>query len=68
MYLKKNYPLLIINQSLTLVRKHLLIKFVNTRLINQYSYFVSNKKIKKYGFKFTGNLKKHVAKTVQLFI
>jgi nucleoside-diphosphate-sugar epimerase len=62
-----NIKLKDIIQELKGIKKNLLIKFVNTKLINQHSYFVSNKKIKKYGFKFTGNLKKHVARTVQLF-
>jgi nucleoside-diphosphate-sugar epimerase len=49
------------------LKKNLSLKFVNTKLINQHSYFVSNKKIEKCGFKFAGNLKKHIDKTVQLF-
>ena len=63
-----NIKLKDIIEELKGIKKNLLIKFVNTKLINQHSYFVSNKKIKRYGFKFTGNLKKHVARTVQLFI
>jgi len=40
------------------------IKFVSNRIMNQLSYEVSNHKIEKTGFKFSGNMKQEIKKTL----
>jgi len=42
------------------------IKFVNSKIMNQLSYNVENKKLKKLGFKYYGNLKKGVFEILNL--
>lgn len=42
------------------------IQYVDTRIMNQLSFTVSNEKFKKTGFKFTGNLRKGIVNTVNL--
>jgi DNA-directed RNA polymerase subunit RPC12/RpoP len=44
-----------------------LIKFVNSKIMNQLSYKVSNQKIKKIGFMPKGNLKKEILDTLKIF-
>jgi nucleoside-diphosphate-sugar epimerase len=48
------------------IKKNLKIKFVNTKLINQYSYYVSNNKIVNLKFNFRGNIRKEIKKTIKL--
>ena len=48
------------------IKKNLKIKFVNTNLINQYSYYVSNNKIVNLKFNFRGNIRKEIKKTIKL--
>jgi len=45
--------------------KKIKIKKVNSRIMNQLSYEVSNKKIRDKGFKFTGDIKKSISKTIK---
>lgn len=49
------------------IKKNLQLKFVNTKLISQHSYKVSNEKIKKFNFIFSGNIEKEIKKTIRLF-
>lgn len=42
------------------------IEFVNTRIMNQLSYDTSSEKLKKLGFKFTGNMEVGVRHTIEL--
>ncbi len=42
------------------------IQFVESKIMNQLSYNVSNKKIKSLGFKFEGNLEKGIFETIKL--
>lgn len=61
-----NIKLKNIVKELRLIKRGLKIKYVNTKLLNQHSYHVSNKKIKRFGFKFYGNLKNQIKLTVRL--
>lgn len=45
--------------------KNIKIKKVNSKIMNQLSYEVSNKKIRNKGFKFTGDIKKSISKTIK---
>ena len=47
--------------------KLLEIKYVNSKIMNQLSYFVSNKKIINCGFVFNGSLKKSISDTFNWF-
>jgi UDP-glucose 4-epimerase len=49
------------------IRKKVKIKFVNSKIMNQLSYKVSNQKIKKIGFMPKGNLKKEIIDTLKIF-
>lgn len=49
------------------IKNSLKLKFVNTKLISQYSYHVSNDKIRKFNFSFSGNIEKEIKKTIRLF-
>jgi len=49
------------------IRKKVKIKFVNSKIMNQLSYKVSNQKIKKIGFMPKGNLKKEILDTLKIF-
>jgi hypothetical protein len=42
------------------------VEFVDTPIMNQFSYEVLNKKIANAGFQASGNLNKEIAKTVSL--
>ncbi len=46
--------------------ENLEIKFVKSKIMNQLSYEVSNKKFTKTGFSFRGNLKKDISSTIAL--
>ena len=47
--------------------KNINIKFVNSKIMNQLSFEVNCDKIKKIGFKFSGNLDNQIKKTLDLF-
>jgi UDP-glucose 4-epimerase len=47
------------------VRGKLNIKYVDTRIMNQLSYNVSNERFKKLGFTFKGKLKNSIGETIQ---
>jgi nucleoside-diphosphate-sugar epimerase len=49
------------------IKNSLKLKFVNTKLISQYSYHISNDKIRKFNFSFSGNIEKEIKKTIRLF-
>ena len=49
------------------IKKKVKIKFVNSKIMNQLSYKVSNQKIKKVGFMPKGNLKKEILDTLKIF-
>jgi len=58
-----------VNQIVEIIRTNIPdaeIKFVNTRIMNQLSYEVSNQKIKSLGFEFTGDLEKGISDTLGL--
>jgi hypothetical protein len=42
------------------------VQFVESPIMNQLSYEVSNRRIKKRGFQFTGNLEKNIGDTITL--
>ena len=44
------------------------VNLVDTKIMNQLSYEVSNEKIKKLGFEFSGNLKREVNDTIKLLL
>jgi UDP-glucose 4-epimerase len=50
------------------IKPNIKIKFVKSPLINQKTYLVSNEKIKKTTFRFTGNLEKSIIKTLNKLI
>ena len=58
-----------VKQILELIRekKKIRIKFINSKIMNQLSYKVSNEKIKKIGFRPKNNIKKEIIKTLNLF-
>tara|TARA_B110000003_G_scaffold132536_1_gene134582 strand:- start:488 stop:1432 length:945 start_codon:yes stop_codon:yes gene_type:complete len=58
-----------VKQILELIRKKkkIRIKFINSKIMNQLSYKVSNEKIKKLGFRPKNNIKKEIIKTLNLF-
>jgi len=43
------------------------IQYVDTAIMNQLSYHVSNDRFKNLGFEFHGNLAKGISETIQLF-
>ena len=47
--------------------KKIKIKFVSNKIMNQLSFEANCNKIKKKGFKFSGNLDKQIKKTLNLF-
>jgi UDP-glucose 4-epimerase len=49
------------------IKNNLKLKFINTNLTSQYSYNVSNDKIRKFDFSFSGNIEKEIKKTIRLF-
>lgn len=60
-----------LNQIVDILRKikpNIKIKFVKSPLINQKTYLVSNDKIKKTSFRFTGNLEESIMKTFKKLI
>jgi nucleoside-diphosphate-sugar epimerase len=63
-----NIKLKKIISNLKKVKKNLKLAFINTKLINQHSYNVSNDKITKLGFNFSGNIQKEIDRTIKLFI
>jgi nucleoside-diphosphate-sugar epimerase len=62
-----NIKLIDIIKILKSIKKNLKINFINTKLINQFSYHVSNDKIIKSGFNFSGDLIKEIKKTISIF-
>jgi UDP-glucose 4-epimerase len=50
------------------IKPNIKIKFVKSPLINQKTYLVSNEKIKKTKFRFTGNLRKSIIQTLKKLI
>ena len=42
------------------------IKYVDTEIMNQLSYEVSNQRIKEQGFKFDGNIQENIAETIEI--
>ena len=58
-----------VKEIIDCIRNHiqqLEIEFVETKIMNQLSYNVSNKKIKSLGFKFEGKLEKGIFDTIKL--
>jgi nucleoside-diphosphate-sugar epimerase len=49
------------------IKKNVKIKFVNSKIMNQLSYNVSNSKLLKIGFKSSNDLKKEIFKTLKIF-
>ena len=49
------------------IKKKVHIRFVNSKIMNQLSYRVSNSKLHKIGFKSNSNLKKEIFDTLKLF-
>jgi UDP-glucose 4-epimerase len=58
-----------VKQILELIRekKKIRVKFINSKIMNQLSYKVSNEKIKKIGFRPKNKIKKEIIKTLNLF-
>ena len=48
-------------------KKNIKIKFIKSIIMNQLSYFVDNKKIKKLGIKFNSDINFDIKKTLDLF-
>jgi UDP-glucose 4-epimerase len=60
---------LTVNQVIDAIRKNIKtikIKYVNNQIMNQLSYEVLNTKFKNKGFKFTGNFKKSIDRTIDI--
>lgn len=66
--LTHNFKLNQIVDILRSVKPNIKIKFVKSPLINQKTYLVSNDKIKKTKFRFTGNLRKSIVQTLKKLI
>lgn len=66
--LTHNFKLNQIVDILKSVKPNIKIKFVKSPLINQKTYLVSNDKIKKTKFRFTGNLRKSIMQTLKKLI
>ena len=49
------------------IKKKIRLKFVNNKIMNQMSYNISNKKIKKLGFNPQKSIKNEIFKTINLF-
>ena len=49
------------------IKKKINIRFVNSKIMNQLSYRVSNSKLHKIGFKSNSNIKKEIFDTLKLF-
>jgi nucleoside-diphosphate-sugar epimerase len=64
--LTSNYSLCDIIEIIRDIEKNVTIKFIDTPLKNQYSYKVSNKKIKKLGYSFKDNMHESIKQTLQL--
>jgi UDP-glucose 4-epimerase len=67
------YNVLTINATvkdiINLIKNHIpspKTEFVDTKIMNQLSYVVSNEKIKRKGFVFKGDLKKGITETIQI--
>ena len=59
-----------VNQILSKIKKRkkfIKVKFVNSRIMNQLSYHVDDKKIRSYGLKLNANLQKDIDNTLKLF-
>lgn len=66
--LTHNFKLNQIVEILKKIKPNIKIKFVKSPLINQKTYLVSNDKIKKTSFRFTGNLEESIIKTLKKLI
>lgn len=62
--LTNNYKVSELLNSIRKYDKNIKIEFVNNKIMNQLSYFVSNDKIKDLNFKFKGNLNKSIEETI----
>ena len=62
--LTNNYT---VNDILNVIKKDkkIKVKLVNSRIMNQLSFNVSNEKIKSNGFSFIGSLKKEISNTLK---
>ena len=62
--LTNNYT---VNDILNVIKKSrkIKVKLVDSRIMNQLSFRVSNKKIKSNGFTFIGSLKKEISNTLK---
>ena len=49
------------------IKKVINIKFINSKIMNQLSYRVSNKKISTLGFKSSNTIKKEIFETLKIF-
>ena len=65
--LSGNYSVKQIIEKIKKYKKKVKIKFVNSPIMNQLSYHVSDKKIKKLGVKFSANIDNDIKETVKLF-
>ncbi|MEP6742959.1 MAG: SDR family oxidoreductase, partial [bacterium] len=73
LYDRKLYNVVTVNTSVKsivdIIRTHvpdLEIQYVDTRIMNQLSYHVSNQLFKNLGFEFAGDLEKGIGETIQL--
>lgn len=60
---------LTVNSIIQFIEQHmpkLNIRYVDTEIMNQLSYDVSNERLKKQGFEFTGSVKKNIEQTIEL--
>lgn len=62
---------LTVNDIILSIKQHipkLDIQYVDTRIMNQLSYDVSNRRFKELGFEFNGNMRKTIEETIKLLI
>tara|TARA_Y100001970_G_scaffold10872_1_gene12749 strand:- start:9773 stop:10732 length:960 start_codon:yes stop_codon:yes gene_type:complete len=64
--LSGNYTVYQILQKIKRFKKNIKIKFVSSKIMNQLSYHVSNKKIKQAGLKFKSKLDRDIKDTLKL--
>jgi nucleoside-diphosphate-sugar epimerase len=68
------YNILTLNSTVDEILMHIktiipniMVEFVDSKIMNQLSYNVSNEKFKKLGFKYNGSLAKSITDTIRLF-
>lgn len=65
--LSGNYTVKQIIKIISKYKKKINIKFVKAKIMNQLSYKVENKKLKKIGIKLNGSIEKDIKQTLELF-